>query len=559
MAIRRPTGFVSRVRNLERVRQIAEVAVRHGFGYFFERHNLWDLVPLRRGNVEPIPEQRGKHVREMLEELGPTFVKFGQLLSTRPDVVPADVIEELVKLQDRVAPIPFETVRGVVESELGLTLERLFETFDPEPVAAASIGQVHRATLPGGDAAMVKVQRPTARRQIERDIELLYQLAEFIRDRVGAQLFVDPVRLVDEFASSITQEVDYVLEGRHATRFAEQFEGSDSVVIPRVHRAYSTRRVLTMDAVDGPTVNSLDLQTMSLDDRRVLAETITRTWFQQILSHGFFHADPHPGNIVVLSPRRIGLLDFGMAGSLTPDDLENGTGLFTAIIDRDLSAVMRHLHHLGLRWPVEDDDSVDEALELVFSRYYGATLRQVDPSAVLHEVFDLVYSLHLRLPTRFLMLEKALVTLEGVVGEVYGELDIFALARPYARALLVSRMRPDAVAERVRRYLENNVEMVREFPRQLHDILDEARSGELKVKFVHSGLDNLAHKLDLLTNRVVVAVVVAALAVAGAIMAAFIPSGPRLLGISIWGLPGFAVALVFGIWLMWAIMRSGRL
>jgi ubiquinone biosynthesis protein len=532
MAVFRPTGLMSRIRNLERMRQIAEVAVRHGFGYFFERYNLWDLVPMRRRRAEPMPEQRGKHIREMLEELGPTFVKFGQLLSTRPDVVPADIIQELVKLQDRVPPIHFDVVRQVVEAELGLTLERLFERIDPEPVAAASIGQVHRAVLPGGKPVVVKVQRPTAPKQIERDIELFYQLAEFLSERMGPSGFLDPVRLVDEFALSIKQEVDYVLEGRHADRFAFEFRDGVAVVIPRIYWHYCTRRVLTMEAIDGPTVNMVDLSSYSLEERRRLAQTITRAWFQQILRDGFFHADPHPGNIVVLAPDRIGLLDFGMAGSL---------------------------NRLGLRWPPDEEVGVSEALEQVFSRYYGATLGQVDPAAALREVFDMIYTLHLQLPTRFLLLEKALVTLEGVVGEIYTDLNVFDLARPYAHDLLMRRLQPDLVVERMKRSLGDYLEILRDYPRQIHTLLEEARSGELKVKFVHVGLDNLTHKLDLIANRIVIALIVAALAVASALMAAFISAGPRLLGVSFLGLAGFAVALVFGIWLMWAIVRSGRL
>ena len=559
MAAVHPIGLISRFRNLDRIRQIAEVAVRHGFGYFFERHNLWELVPTRRRRAEPMPEQRGKHIREMLEELGPTFVKFGQLLSTRPDVVPADIIEELVKLQDRVPPIPVDVVRQVVEAELGLTLDRLFERFDPEPIAAASIGQVHRAVLPGGKSVVVKVQRPTAPKQIERDIELFYQLAEFLGERIGANGFLDPVRLVDEFALYIKQEVDYVLEGRHADRFAFEFRDSVAVVIPRIYWLYCTRRVLTMEAIDGPTVNMLVLETFSPEDRRQLAETITRAWFQQILDDGFFHADPHPGNIVVLSPERIGLLDFGMAGNLSEEDLEHGTGLFSAILARDLRAVKRHLRRLGLRWPPDDEAGVSEAVEQVFSRYYGATLGQVDPAAVLREVFEIIYTLHLQLPTRFLLLEKALVTLEGVVGEIYNELNILDLARPYAHGLLMRRLKPDLVIERMKRSFGDYLEILQDYPRQVHTLLEEARGGELKVKFVHIGLDNLAHKLDLLTNRIVIALIVAALAVASALMAAFISAGPRLLGVSIWGVPGFVVALLFGIWLMWAIVRSGRL
>ena len=203
---------------------------------------------------------------------------------------------------------------------------------------------------------------------------------------------------------------------------------------PRSTGSYCTRRVLTMEAIDGPTVNTLDLSGFSPEERRRLAETIAHAWFRQILHDGFFHADPHPGNIVVLAPDRIGLLDFGMAGSLSEEDLEDGTVCFTAIVSRDLRAVKRHLRRLGLRWPPERRrPGVSEALEQVFSRYYGTVLGQVDPAAVFREVFDIIYTLHLQLPTRFLLLEKALVTLEGVVGEIYADLNVFDLARPYAR------------------------------------------------------------------------------------------------------------------------------
>src|SRR5687767_15992595 len=291
-------------RNLGRLSEIAQVAVRHGFGYFFERHKLTDLLPwTARVEVEPgAGSERGRHLRELLDELGPTFVKFGQLLSTRPDVVPPDIVAELRGLQDDVSPFPFAQVRHVVEEELGLTLEQAFVSFDEIPIAAASIGQVHRATLPNGDEVVVKVQRPDAPRQIESDLALLYQAARMIKERVRALDFIDAHALVDEFARSIRQELDYKLEARHADTFRRNFAASDVVVVPKVYWDYSSARMLTLEFLDGVQLVDLDLDATSLEERRELAYRVTQTWMEMIFEHGFFHGDPHPANVLVLDP-----------------------------------------------------------------------------------------------------------------------------------------------------------------------------------------------------------------------------------------------------------------
>ena len=555
----RPYTIVSRARNLERIRQISEVAVRHGFGYFFERHNLWQVLRLRRARPGPPPPHLGVHVRQMLEELGPTFVKFGQLLSTRPDLLPAEIIVELVRLQDAVPPFPAETAREVIQQELGRTVERLFESFDPEPIAAASIGQVQRAVLPGGTPVIVKVQRPEAARQIQRDIDLLYQVAGMARDHLGGLTVADPRNVVQEFARSITRELDYVLEGRNAERFAEVFAGDASVVIPRVHWSYSTRRVLTLEHLQGRTLNTLDFETFDPAERLRLAEILARAWFKQILQDGFFHGDPHPANILYMSPGRIALLDFGTAGTLARSDLEDGAYLFLSIMNHDIPGVKRRLKRLGVRWSKEKDREMTEAVEDAFNRYFGASLSQVDPGAVIREVLNIIYSLHLELPTRFLLLDKSLVTIEGVVSRVYPDFNVFEEAKPYAQRLLRQRFEPKNLADTVARTLGTYREIFRDYPFQVHDMLDELRDGELEIKFVHTGLDGFIHKLDILTNRLVVALVASALGVAGSIVAVFVTEGPHILGVSIWGIPGFVVALFFGVWLMWAIVRSGRL
>lgn len=555
----RPPAFVSRVRNLGRIRQISEIAMRHGFGFLFERYNLWHVLRLKRSGTPPAPAHLGRHLREMLEELGPSFVKFGQLLSTRSDLLPPDVITELVHLQDDVPPFPYALARAVIEEDLGLSVERLFESFEREPIAAASIGQVHRAVLPGGRRVVVKVQRPTAAKQVESDIELLRQLAGTLKDYLGDRLVVDPVSLVREFAQAIGQELDYGLEARNAERFAQGFAGSPEVMIPRVFRQYCSRRVLTFEYVEGHTLNALDLNSLALGERRTLAETIAKAWFKQILEDGFFHGDPHPANILYVAADRIALLDFGTSGSLSEQDLEQGVGLFLDILDQDIPGVKRRLRGLGVRWPRSKDPETTAALEQVFSRYYGVTFSDLDPAAIIEQVLGIIYHLHLELPPRFLVLDKALLTLQGVVAQIYPDFNVFEAARPYARRLMRDRFLPQKIAGKASRSAARYQGVLREYPFQIADILEELRDGQMEIGINPIGLKEFTHKLDILTNRIVVAVVATALLISSALLAAFIDVGPRFLGVSLWGAPGFLIATSFGLWLLWAIFRSGRL
>src|SRR5919206_801985 len=286
-------------RNLGRISEIAQVAVKHGFGYFLESHRLTDLLPW--GSKKPLgsmaPSQRGQHLREMLDELGPTFVKFGQLLSTRPDVVPPDIIAELQALQDDVRPFPYSDVERVIQEELELSVEQLFTEFDETPVAAASIGQVHRATLPNGHRVAVKVQRPNAPRQVEADLALLYQAARLARERVRALDFIDARQLVDEFARSIRQELDYRLEARNAEAFHHRWTNHPHVRIPRVYWSYTRARVLTLELLEGVQLADLPVEAWEMEERRRLAYLLAETWMTMIFRHGFFHGDPHPANV----------------------------------------------------------------------------------------------------------------------------------------------------------------------------------------------------------------------------------------------------------------------
>ena len=550
-----------KTRNLGRLTEIAQVAVRHGFGYFFERHKLTDLLPGRRNGeiLEGTPSQRGQHLRELLDELGPTFVKFGQLLSMRPDVLPPDIIAELRGLQDDVRPFAYEHVERVIQEELGQPIERLFLEFDREPLAAASIGQVHRAVLPNGHTVAVKVQRPGAPEQIEADLGLLYQAARLAKERVRALDFVDVREVVDEFARAIRQELDYRLEGRNAEQLHRNFAGHPHVRIPRVYWTYSRARVLTLEFIEGTQLADIDETGYSLDERKRLAEVVAEAWMTMIFRDGFFHGDPHPANILVIRPDLIGLVDFGLAGKLTDDDISKATRLFIDVANENVEDIPKHLADLGVRYPKEREEEFRNEISDFYYRYYGARLSEIDPQQVIREVFGVIYSLNLRLPTRFIILDKAVATLASVGIELYPDFNVFEVAKPYARNLLISRYTPQRVASRARRESLKLASVFADYPHQLHDILEQMRDGQIEVGFVHKGLDEFMHKLDVAFNRLIIAFVVAAGLIGSSLIGVFATTGPQVLGLNVVSAFGFFIAGVLGLWLLWGVFRSGRI
>src|SRR6187551_474806 len=537
-------------RTLSRVTEIGRVATRHGFGYVLDRRRASDGEP---------HADRGRRLREMLDELGPTFVKFGQLLSTRPDVVPPDIIVELRKLQDDVSPVPIEDVERVVHAELGLTIEQAFLDFEEQPIAAASIGQVHRATLPNDVHVVVKVQRPNAARQIESDLRLMASAARVARERVRQLDFIDAGELVEEFGRSIRLELDYQQEARNAETFRRNFAGDERVAVPRVWWRYTTSRLLTLDRLEGTHIRDLELDTWPDEDRRALAHTLTDAWMTMIFRHAFFHGDPHPSNILQLEDGRLGLIDFGLAGRLTDMDMARLTRLFVDAATENVGALPRRLADLGVRYPRDREEELRSRLEELYYRYYGSRLSDIDPIEAIREGLSLIYAMNLRLPTRFVILDKAIATLGSVAAEVYPDFNVFEVARPYARQLISERFSPRRVALQARGEVQDLAEIALEVPRQVHDILNELRDGELEVKISNPGIDDLAHHMDVSVNRIAVALVILGGLVGSSLIGVLASKGPHLLGLHLISVVGFVLSGVFGVWLLWGVFRSGRL
>ncbi len=552
----------ARQRKIGRLSEIAQVAARHGFGYFLESHRLRGLLPWHQRLVaaEGAPtSSRGQHLREMLDELGPTFVKFGQVLSTRPDVVPPDIVAELRKLQDDVTPVPYSEIERVVEEDLHLSIAQLFLEFEERPIAAASIGQVHRAVLPDGTRVAVKIQRPGAPRQIESDLALLDQAAKLARERIRALDFIDVRALVDEFGRGLRQELDYRSEARNAQAFYRNFADDPSVVVPRVFPTYTSARVLTLELIDGVQLRDIDLATYTLEERKQLAYRITEAWLTMIFRHGFFHADPHPANILVIDRARIGLVDFGLAGRLSGDDMAKLTRLFIDAASENVDQLPKRLAELGVRYPKEGEERLAADLRELYYRYYGAKLTDIDPLQVIRESFQLIYANNIRLPTRFVLLDKAIATIGSVGVELYEDFNVFEVARPYARGLLAGRFTPARVAATARSEAFGLARVLREAPYQLHDFLEQAREGQIEVGFVHKGLDEFMHRIDIVFNRLVVALVVGGGLIGSSMIGVFAKSGPQVAGINAISFFGFVLSTVLGLWLLLGVLRSGRL
>ncbi len=542
----------SRQANLGRIGEIVQVAVRHGFGYLLDERR-------GRGGDDEWVTSRGRHLREMLDELGPTFVKFGQLLSTRPDVMPPDIIAELRQLQDSVTPFDYADIERVIREELGQPIERLFLEFDSVPLAAASIGQVHRAVLPNGRKVVVKVQRPDAPAQIESDLALMRQLAGFVKERVKALEFIDVGEIVDEFARSIRQELDYRQEARNADAFYRNFAGNKRVVVPRTYWSYTGERVLTLEYLEGVQLRDIELDAWSMEQRRELAYIVAEAWLTMIFRHGFFHGDPHPANILVLAPDTIGLVDFGLCGKLTDSDMSRLTALFIDAASENIEALPKRLADLGVVYPGEREAELVAELHQVYARYYGATLRDIDPMQVIREGFSLIYRMNLKLPTRFVMLDKAIATVGAVGADLYPDFNVFEVARPYARNLMLERFTPHRIAARARREGFTLARMAAELPYQVHETLELVRKGDIEVGFVHKGLDEFMRKLDVLFNRLVIALVVTGGLIGSSLIGIFAKTGPQLFGINAISVLGFFLSGVLGVWLLWGVIRSGRI
>lgn len=549
-----------RLRYLRRYRQIGEALLKHGFGLFIDQLDLRHLLPFRRRLLRrgdgAAPLTVSVRLRLVCEELGPTFVKLGQLLSTRADLIPADVAEELSKLQDEVPPFPAEEAIRVVEKELDRPLDALFASFERSPLAAASISQVHRAVLHTGEQVAVKIRRPGIERQIETDIEILLGLAELAKERLRPDL-LDPVGVVEEFARTIRRELDFRIEARHIQRFRENFSTWEQVHIPAVHWRFTTERLLVTEYVEGVKVtDAAALEAWGIDPAEV-AKRGAEAFLKQVMLDGTFHGDPHPGNVLAMPDGRLAFLDFGVVGQLDERAMEALADMFIGVVRLDAGRVVGALRRLGLVDERADLRGLKGELNDLVERHYGRPLKEMELGPILAEIFRIVNKHRIRLPLDFALLGKAIVTMEGIGKQLDPDFNALEIAEPFVKSLVRRRLDPQRIARQAMKDGREYFETLGRIPLALDRALSSLNRGELEIVFTHNGLERFINKLDVVSNRVSLAVVIASLIV-GSSLVVQTRGGPEMFGLPLFGVLGYIVAGVFGILLIISILRSGR-
>ncbi len=542
-----------------RASQVILVATRYGFGGFLARLGLMRFAP--RAQREAMSAEHAGlapavRLRLALEELGPTYIKLGQAMSARADLFPEDYVLEFRKLQDEVPPFPFEEAREIVEEELDCALDEAFASFEPEPAASASIGQVHHARLESGQDVAVKVQRPGIERTIEMDLAFLQFVAGLAERRFEWAARSDLGGLLAEFARSLRQELAYTTEGHNADRLRENSAGNQDVVIPRVHWDLTTNRVLTCERVRGVRPSETDaIDQMDLD-RRVVAMTLAGTMLRQVLDDGFFHADPHAGNVLVLPGNRVALMDFGAVGWLGREQRDELRHLLMGVFEEDARLVCEQIVSLGALSDDTDEQSLERELDLLVAQYRHLPPGEVRLQPMVRRLMALIFRHHVRMPSAFALLMKALVIAEGVCLTLDPKFDFRRAAERYARPVPDLRS-PQEAARDLLRTLRDLRRYVRLLPRQVAQLLAKAESGRLKVRLEYDHIEEPMSRLDVIANRIAYAMIVSAIVIASAQLAGV---DVTMLGQEVpLGLIGFVMAAVMGLWLIVAIIRSGRL
>ncbi|QDR79823.1 ABC1 kinase family protein [Sporomusa termitida] len=557
--------FKKKVRHINRYRELATALLSQGFDYIVEEIGLLQKIPYYQ-RVRPVITAGStggvsERIRLVLQQLGPTYVKLGQIASTRPDLLPRDLIHELEKLQDKVPGFPLAGVRSVLEEELGGKLEELFLQFTPEPLAAASIGQVHQAVLTSGETVAVKIQRPGIVTAIETDLEILYELASLAERRFLWARSYQLVDMIDEFAKSLLRELDYTSEARNAEKIAKQFINNHLIYIPGVYWQYSTHKVLTAEYIEGIKISSSELLAQQGYNLSLLAERFAEGILQQIFMEGFFHGDPHPGNVVVLPGEVIAFLDFGMVGRLSTEMKYNLSSVVIGLMRQNAEELTNAIFRMGTVPDQVNRLQLRADIEMLREKYYGVPLSKVSLGEAVSSIFAVALKHKIKIPADLVLVGKALLTMEGVVEKLDPNVSILDIAEPFGRQLLRERLHPKNLARTWLRNLNDFSEILFQFPQHFHELRAIVRHGRLQVEIALPAIEQILKAQDRISNRLSFSVVLLAFSlIMSSIIISLSIAGQYSL---LWKLPvveiGFGIAMLLFGWLLYAIIRSGKL
>ena len=548
-------GIGKNFRSISRYNQILKVLIKYGFEDFVDylEENkqytfLQKLIP-KASRKHATQYSKWAKMRLVCEELGPTFVKFGQILSNRPDLIPLELALELEKLHDNVPPMPEDVAKQIVETELKDTVENLFAWFEPTPFASASIAQVHRVTLHTGRRVALKIQRSGIHEIIEEDIKAMYKIAEILENRMPSLKSFDPVGLIENFEDSILKEIDFINESINIQRFFSNLENDNSLdqfaEAPKVYPSITTSKVLAMEFISGIKINQIEELIAKGIDTKVIARRLAISYFKQIFEYGFFHADPHPGNLLVLPNNHICYLDFGMMGSMLPRDVSILSKLFIAITNKDVTKIIRALQQLSNNAPVKNMRDLEFDINEFVEKYYVRDIQENEMSTILLDLKDIIIAHGLKVPTYFFLFARSLVTLEGVISKLDPKLEQFEIVKPYLRSSVAKKYNPIKMSKKIANSIVELTDYMEEFPSDLKNAIRKINSGQVKVDLTHKGIDPMVHTLQRITKQLIAAFIMVALIIGASLFIIF-EIGSLWNGISVLGIASFALAIILG-------------
>jgi len=557
MALPRPDKSFQ---NLKRYRKIAGVLIRYGFGDLVYRMNL--ISPLKSGKgkkeSKTVPRSTPVRLRLALEELGPTFVKLGQILSTRPFLLPVDYIIELSKLQDQVEPMPWLLASEILTRELGKPVDESFLKINQIPLASASLAQVHEAVLNNGTSVVVKIQREGIKKVIDSDMRILFDVADMLERNIPESSQYDPKGIVEELARSTQKEINFLNEARNIEIFADNFKDEPVIKIPLVYREYSTSKVLTLEKINGIKISELDKLIQAGYDAEQICKHGSRLVLKMIFEDGFFHADPHPGNLFVCENEIIAPVDYGMMGTLSERQKNELADMVMTVMSRDTGAIIRTLQNTGVIPEQANIRILDQELSELIVKYYRISLSQIDMKTAMDDFFTVAHRHQIKFQAEFMLLGKALMTYEELARVLYPQYNFVAEIAPYLKKLSARKFRPANFVNDLLRIIDELRWVLVESPRAWRQIADKLSAGKLQVQMKHIGLDTFIKEMDRSSNRLSVSLLVAALIV-GSSLIMTVEKGIMLFDLPVLGLIGYLFAGVLGILLVISILRSGKL
>ncbi|WP_246637568.1 ABC1 kinase family protein [Crassaminicella profunda] len=519
----------------KRIKEIISVFVKHG---------------IKKGIMNP------ENARAALEELGPTFVKIGQILSTRPDILPDEYIAEFEKLQDGVKPEKYEDIKNIVEKELGDSIENIFSDFKKYPIASASMAQVHLACTKNGEEVVVKIQRPYVKETMLSDIDLLKRLTR-IGKLVPQKSVVDFKEVVDEIGKTMEKELDFLNEAKNIETFYQNNKKIQYVVCPKVYKEYTTSNLLTMEYIKGIKINNIDALKNEGYPLKDIAKKLMSNYVKQIFKDGFFHADPHPGNLLI-HDKKIAYIDFGMMGVLDKSTRNKLNDLLYAAATRDIEALTQAVLRMGIKKGKVNIRNLYSDIEEVYNKYVRESLQNIDLPQFVDEMFQVSKKNNLAMPNNMTLFLKGIMTIEGVVAKLDPDMSMMEVAVPYIREhiLLKKNYKQDIIDQ-----IENIYQLSKyglKIPIKTLELMNSALAGKLKVQIEHKNLEESIHQLNKMTNRIVFSLIISSIVV-GSSLVINANVGPKIYGMSFFGLVGYLSAAVMGLWLLILILRNEKM